>query len=176
MAKAVVVATEGMEASRLIKDLEPPLSRGVQCLYYASEHSPLEEPILLLNGEGHGPINNVCVPSDVSPTYAPSGGSLVSVTVLEGASSDGMRLETEVRNQLRSWFGAGVQRWKHLRTYHLPFALPEQKPPSANSHPKPAKIRKGMYVAGDYRDTSSIQGAMISGRRAADAVAEDLLK
>ncbi len=173
-AKAVVIATEGMEASRLIKDLQPPMSRGVRCLYYAADRSPLDEPILVLNGEGHGPINNVSVPSDVSPTYAPSGGSLISVSVLEGASSDAMRLDTEVRNQLRSWFGTDVLRWKHLKTYHLPFALPEQRPPSANSHPKPAKIRKGMFVCGDYRDTSSIQGAMISGRRAADAVADDL--
>ncbi|MBE0555953.1 MAG: FAD-dependent oxidoreductase, partial [Proteobacteria bacterium] len=144
------------------------------CLYYAADRSPLDEPILLLNGEGRGPINSVCVPSDVSPTYAPSGGALVSVTVLEGASSDAIRVETEVLNQLRRWFGADVQRWKHLKTYHLPFALPEQRPPSANSHPKPAKIRKGTFVCGDYRDTSSIQGAMISGRRAADAVAQDV--
>ena len=172
-AKAVVVATEGLEASRLIKDLQPPLSRGVRCLYYGAEKSPIDEPIIVLNGEGHGPVNNVCVPSEVSPTYAPSGGSLVSVTVLEGATTDTMKLETEVRNQLRRWFGADVARWRHLRTYHLPFALPEQRPPSSNSHPKPSRIHRGMYVCGDYRETSSIQGAMVSGRRAADSVAED---
>ena len=173
-AKVVVVATEGLEASRLIKDLQPPLSRGVRCLYYGAAKSPIDEPIVLLNGERHGPINSVCVPSEVSPTYAPAGGSLVSVTVLEGASTDTIKLETEVRNQLRRWFGADVAQWRHLKTYHLPFALPEQKPPSANSNPKPAKIRRGTYVCGDYRETSSIQGAMVSGRRAADAVSVDL--
>jgi len=32
----------------------------------------------------------------------------------------------------------------------------------------------GRYVCGDHRDTSSIQGAMVSGRRAAEAVLADL--
>ena len=31
-----------------------------------------------------------------------------------------------------------------------------------------------MYVCGDHRDNASIQGAMVSGRRAAEAVLADL--
>ena len=31
-----------------------------------------------------------------------------------------------------------------------------------------------VYVAGDHRDTSSIQGALVSGRRVAEAVLADL--
>jgi hypothetical protein len=31
-----------------------------------------------------------------------------------------------------------------------------------------------VYVAGDHRDTASIQGALVSGRRVATAVARDL--
>jgi monoamine oxidase len=31
-----------------------------------------------------------------------------------------------------------------------------------------------VYVAGDHRDTSSLQGALVSGRRAAAAVLKDL--
>ena len=31
-----------------------------------------------------------------------------------------------------------------------------------------------VYVTGDHRDTSSIQGALVSGRRAAEAVVSDL--
>jgi hypothetical protein len=34
--------------------------------------------------------------------------------------------------------------------------------------------RGPLYVAGDHRDTSSIQGALVSGRRAGRAVAADL--
>jgi monoamine oxidase len=35
-------------------------------------------------------------------------------------------------------------------------------------------LEGGPYVAGDHRDTSSIQGALVSGRRAARAVVRDL--
>ena len=37
-----------------------------------------------------------------------------------------------------------------------------------------AGIRPGIYVCGDHRDNASIQGAMLSGRRAAEAVLADL--
>ena len=39
-------------------------------------------------------------------------------------------------------------------------------------HKDPA--HDGVYVAGDHRDTASIQGAMVSGRRVADAVVRAL--
>jgi glycine/D-amino acid oxidase-like deaminating enzyme len=38
----------------------------------------------------------------------------------------------------------------------------------------PGTARPGRYVCGDHRDTPSIQGALVSGRRAADAVLADL--
>jgi predicted NAD/FAD-dependent oxidoreductase len=33
-----------------------------------------------------------------------------------------------------------------------------------------------VYVCGDHRDNASIQGAMVSGRRAAEAVIADLFR
>ncbi|NLH66154.1 MAG: FAD-dependent oxidoreductase, partial [Candidatus Microthrix parvicella] len=45
---------------------------------------------------------------------------------------------------------------------------PKQQPPFA---PKQAvSLGDGMFVCGDHRDTASIQGALFSGRRCADAV------
>ena len=43
-------------------------------------------------------------------------------------------------------------------------------------HPLRRRVRlgEGLYVAGDHRDTSSLQGALVSGRRAASAVLADL--
>ena len=45
------------------------------------------------------------------------------------------------------------------------------------SEGRPVRLRDGgdtVYVAGDHRDTSSIQGALVSGRRCARAVLTDL--
>jgi len=39
---------------------------------------------------------------------------------------------------------------------------------------RPVRFAPGRYVCGDHRDTGSQQGALVSGRRAADAVLADL--
>jgi len=35
---------------------------------------------------------------------------------------------------------------------------------------KPVQLANGLFLAGDHRDTASIQGALVSGRRSATAV------
>jgi predicted NAD/FAD-dependent oxidoreductase len=62
---------------------------------------------------------------------------------------------------------------RHLLTYRIPHALPAQAPPALSPVEKPARRSPGLYVCGDYLDTASIQGAMASGRRAAEAVLKD---
>jgi predicted NAD/FAD-dependent oxidoreductase len=97
---------------------------------------------------------------------------LVSMSLVGGAEPvdpDG----AAVRASLARMHGTDTTRWQHLATYDLPHALPGMPAP----HPmrRPVRLRRGtVYVAGDHRDTSSIQGALVSGRRAATAVLDDL--
>lgn len=170
--RAVVVAAEGVGAARLLGDAIPSVGQGVTCLYFAARQAPVEQPILVLNGEGRGPVNNLCVPTTVTPSYGRPGESLVSATVL-GVHEEG-RLQAEVREQLGDWFGNAVKDWRHLRTYRIPYALPGQAAPALDVPERPVRWRPGVYVCGDHRDNASIQGAMVSGRRAAEAVLEDL--
>jgi phytoene dehydrogenase-like protein len=171
-ARHVVVAADGPAAAGLLNGVTEPSGQGVTCLYFAAPQPPVERPILVLNGEG-GPINNLCVPTLVAPTYGPPGTSLVSVTVL-GVPPDEDRLRGAVLDQLRDWFGPGVGNWGHLRTYRIPYALPSQAPPALAEPERPVRFAPGIYVCGDHRDNASIQGAMVSGRRAAEAVLRDL--
>lgn len=159
----VVVAVEEPEAARLLGEALPQGARSVDCLYYAAETAPVTEPILILNGENSGPVNNCCVVSAVAPTYAPAGASLISVSVLKSAP------EADVRAQLVEWFGVNVTRWQHLRTYSIPYAQPVQKVYA----PKPVRVRPGLYRCGDYMENPSLDGALASGRRAAQALLED---
>ena len=78
---AVVIATEGPEAARLAS-LPAPGSRPVTCLYFAAERAPIAEPLLVLDGDESGPVNNLCFPSQVAPSYAPAGAALVSASVI----------------------------------------------------------------------------------------------
>jgi phytoene dehydrogenase-like protein len=170
-ARAVVVATDGPTAARLL-GLADPGSVAVSCVYFAAEEAPIDEPLIVLDGEGDGPVNNLCVPSEVAPTYAPPGASLVSAAVL-GAHHDEAALVSAVRAQLEQWFGAAVRSWRHLRTYRIEHARPEQPPGRLEPPERPVRVRPGLYAAGDHLDNASINGAMVSGRRAADAVLAD---
>ena len=172
--RAVVVAVEGAAAAGLLGGTLSAAAQGVTCLYFAADRPPVEEPILVLNGEGQGPVNNLCVPSLVSPAYAPRGQHLVSATVLGTPTQDEARLEADVRDHLAGWYGPAVRGWRHLRTYRIPYALPRQIPPALSVSERPVRWQPGVYVCGDHRDNASIQGAMVSGRRAGEAVLEDL--
>lgn len=172
-AKYVVVAVEGREAANLLGSTIDTTGRGTTCIYFVAPRSPISQPLLVLNGDGRGPINNLCVPTVAAPSYGPGNKSLVAVTVL-GTGIHPDRLLAEVREQLGDWFGLAVQDWRHLRTYSIPYALPAQDPPALDVPERPVRWQPGIYVCGDHRDNASIQGAMVSGRRAAEAVCKDL--
>jgi len=174
-ARAIVVACDPVRAQQLVSSADAGIRtamRSVACLYFATDRPPIEMQHLVLNGDGTGPINNLCVPSVVAPTYAPMGAHLVSVTVLNGPANDDAML-SDVRAQLVNWFGLGAQRWQHLRTYHIAEALPDQSLPCGGVEMLPVRIREGLYVCGDHRRTASLNGAMLAGRRAAQAMAAD---
>jgi protoporphyrinogen oxidase len=169
-APTIVVATDAPAAHALVGDIEPTGGRATTCVYYAAPKSPLDEPVLLLNGDGDGPVNNVSVLSDVAPSYAPGDDALVSAVVVGDPPEDDAAIERAVRRQLMEWFGAAVGGWKHLRTYRVRYALPEQKPPFLSPPVRAEKRRDGLYVCGDHRRTASLNGALASGRSVAEAV------
>jgi phytoene dehydrogenase-like protein len=169
---AVVVATDAPVAEELLPGMPPRKMNAVTCLYFAALEPPVRGPYLVLNGEGRGPVNNLAVMSEVAPEYAPPGQALVSVSVVEQAG-DAETLEARVREQLTEWFGAVVTKWRHLRTYALARALPAQPPESFSEPHRQVRLSPGLYVCGDYRENGSIEGAMVSGRRAAEALLRD---
>ncbi len=145
------------------------LEKSVTCLYFSADTAPIDEAILVLNGEGHGPINNLSVPSSVSPSYAPEGKSLISATVLGNPSESDEALKLSVRGQLAEWFGSDANRWNQLRTYRIKNALPKQEANNAQSNSS-LELRQGLYACGDYMSIGSINGALESGRRVAELI------
>jgi predicted NAD/FAD-dependent oxidoreductase len=83
---------------------------------------------------------------------------------------DDEALEGAVRRQLAGWFGPQVRSWRHLRTYRIRHAQPEQRPGTLEPVERPVRLADGRFVCGDHRDTASLHGALVSGRRAAEAV------
>ncbi len=146
--------------------------RRTTCLYFAAPNSPVGDPILVLNGQGYGPVNHLAVMSDVAPSYAPARTSLVSASVIGVPIQDDAALETQVRAQLMQWFGAEVMQWRLLKIYRIHQALPEQRQATAVED-RNVRLRPGLYLCGDHMGNASIQGAMESGIKAAEAIIDE---
>ncbi|MGJ7906655.1 NAD(P)/FAD-dependent oxidoreductase [Actinopolyspora sp. H202] len=167
--RAVVVATDASTAGELLPGLRVPAWNAVTTFYHRARHSPVGGGTIVT--DARRAVLNTTVLSDVAPSYTPDGSSLISTSVL-GAVPDPRGVEPEIREHLARLFGSGTREWEWLATYPLPRALPAMPAP----HPFRRRVRlhAGLYVCGDHRDTSSIQGALVSGRRAAEAVLADL--
>lgn len=167
-ARAVVVATEGPSAARLLQ-IPQVESRTAGCVYFSADRSPINGAYVVLDSDSSGPVANVAVMSNISAAYAPAGKHLIAAALPGVIDGD---LESQARSQLRAWWGPQVDSWTHLRTYRIAHGQPNQQPPF---HPKKSvALGEGLFVCGDHRDTGSIQGALFSGRRCAEAVVESV--
>jgi phytoene dehydrogenase-like protein len=173
--RAIVIAVDGPEASRLTGGMiRSPEARSTTCFYYAAPQTPLHDRLLVLNGDNEGLINNLCCVSNVARSYAPAGQSLISVSVLGELEAGSNDVEYSVRRQLREWFGVSVDSWSFLKHYHIPYALPSQPAHFQHGLTLTKRLFDDVYHCGDYSETASIQGAMVSGRKTAQAIIADL--
>jgi len=162
----VVVATGAHVAGKLVPGFRAvaPKWRAVTNVHFEAEESPIGEAIIVLNGTSSGLVNNVAVMSDVSADYAPKGKALISVSVL-GVNEDD-DLPSLVQAELEGWFGKKVASWIHLKTDLIRAALPEQR----ETNPVGVRTYDGVLVCGDHAVSASIEGAVISGKAAAEAI------
>jgi monoamine oxidase len=167
-AKAVVVAADPRRAAGLLR-LPVPTMRASTALYHRAPRSPATRRMLHIDGDRTGPVLSTAVVSDVAPGYC-SDGALISASVL-GARDDRETADL-VRRQLGRVYGADTSEWELVATYAIPEALPAMVPPLDLR--QPVALGDGVFVAGDHRDTASLQGALTSGRRAAAAVLRHL--
>lgn len=167
----IVVATSETAAARLLPGhsssrLLP--ERSTTCLYFSTDQPLKGSPVIYVDGECRGPVNWACILSRVSPAYAPVGQHLIATSIIGAPSSQ--QLEDVVREQMATWFGAGALEWRHLRSYQIRHAVPEGRQLSLGDGSLPAQIAPGLYRCGDYCEDVSINGALLSGRHAAEAV------
>ncbi|MEZ0579099.1 NAD(P)/FAD-dependent oxidoreductase [Nocardioides sp. MH1] len=167
-ASAVVVATDGWTATRLVPDLGPaPSPRGVTTYSFAAPPWARQDGTLAVDADGSGVVNSVVLTAS-APEYGDGRRALVSTSVLH--TDGGPRLDACAAEAVaRELHEAPDADWELVATRHVPRALPAM--------PAPLELRKptwcegsGVWVAGDHRDTSSIQGALVSGGRVARSV------
>jgi phytoene dehydrogenase-like protein len=167
--RAVVVATEGDTAATLLPAVPAPGWHGVTTWYFSAPAAPIDQPTLVLDGTDPL-LANTAVISNVAPEYAPDGHALVAVSVPDRVADTD--LESGLRERLARLYECDTGDWTTLARYAIPHALPVFPP--GRPLRSPVRVGERQYVCGDHRDTPSIQGALVSGRRAADAVLADL--
>lgn len=169
-ADALVLATDVSTAAQLTEQRIADVAwRGTRCIYFAAPQPPRATRMLMIRGAADGPVNHVFTITQVAPRLAPAGQALVSVSQM-GAAATAAYDPTAVRSELRDWFGPEVDAWRQLRVYDLPHALPAQPPGSCGALRSTGKLPPGQFVCGDYCETTSLNGALKSGRLAAERV------
>jgi protoporphyrinogen oxidase len=170
-AETVVIAADATSAARLLhRQPEAVHWHGVTTVSYDAPGSPVDGPWLVLAGDADGPVNNVCAPAQVAPGYAPAGRQLVTASVLGVDARDDEALDAAIREQLGGWWGAQVREWRLLHVGRIHRALPVMTGDGAVSPTAPVELPAGVSLCGDYLESPSINGALLSGRRAAEVL------
>ena len=169
-ARAVVVATEAPAARALVHTADPG-ARAVANVQFAATEPPVEDRLVVLEGDAGGPATNAAVMTNVAPGYASDGRALVSVEIPGAWRDTDAALVDAVRRQLRGWWGGAVDGWSVVAVRQIAYGHPWQPPGFVTA--QPVRVEPGRYVCGDHRDTATIQGALYSGRRTAAAVLAD---
>ncbi len=164
----VVVATDPVSSATLTGSA-PPTTHGVVTDWWASDELPPTPPMLWVDARRDpcGPVLNTAVISAAAPSYAPQGRHLIAASALLDDVGTPPP-ETATRTHAAAIMGIEPRSWKILTRNVIPHALPAQ--------PAPLRVRQpvhradGLWWCGDHRDTASIQGALVSGRRTAEQI------
>lgn len=170
--RAVIVATGARAAAGLLPGLRLPDFHPVTVLHHTADAPPLQEAALVLDADRRGPVSHTAVVSEIDPSRTPPGRVLITSTVLGAAAGEPVSvLDRAARSQLARLYGTPADDWQLLGAHHAAEAVPVMRPP--HDLRRPVRLLAGLYVCGDHRDTSTAQGALRSGRRAAHAALRD---
>jgi phytoene dehydrogenase-like protein len=174
---AVVVATDAPTAAALTGLEAPTEGMSVACVYFAATEKLYDGPTLLLNANAEAFVNNVVQISNLSSAYAPRGQHLLSATVLGVPEMSDVDLAARCREDMTSWFpGKDLAKLRQVGIYRIKFAQFRQPPGVFATLPPNATPTRGLFLAGEYTESSSINGAMRSGAMAAQSVLRALQK
>ena len=161
-ANKILIATDATTATQLLGLTEVPRMAGCITWYHAVSENPSGNGRLIVDGQRRGPIINSVVMSDISSSYAPNGHHLISTT------TDLNVTESDVRRHLAILWGTSTHEWQFIAKYEIPAALPIHNVGRELS--QTMRINDHHFVAGDHRTVPSQQGALFSGRLAAQLI------
>jgi phytoene dehydrogenase-like protein len=171
-AAKILIATEASAIPAPFKKINA-LKKSVITIYFTADKPPFVKPIIALNASTNRIVNNVAVVSQVSAAYAPSGKTLISVSLIDYDKKDEVDMIENVRKELQYWYADAIH-WKHLKTYQILYALPKDENVGYALSTTDIKLSENIFIAGDHLLNGSINAAMKTGRVAAELMIDAL--
>lgn len=149
---------------------------SVWTVYFSAPENSIKGNYILLNGNyevGKNAIAHIAVPSNIQPTYSPSGKSLVAVTIVGDAAialdlySD-ESIEKQARMELRDLF-ENSDTWQTVEVFHTKNALPQSESQS-NASSSVIFNENEIISCGDHTTHGSMEGAIKSADHASREV------
>ena len=169
----VVVATASPAAAALTGLPLPTAGIGTTAVYFGSSVPLVGHKKILLDPAPGAFINNAVQLSNIAPEYAPPGRHLFSCSILGAPDLPEEAIVARCRETLAGWFGAAAtapERLTALGVVRVPFAQFAQPAGIYDTLPRNRTAIPGLFLAGEYTEDSSINGALRSGEGAAGAV------
>jgi hypothetical protein len=121
-----------------------------------------------LNADDGAFVNNGVEMSNISDKYAPPGRHLLSAVALTGIDLPDGELYRRGIEDLSSWYPDCD--FRPLAVYRIPYGQFAQPPGIHDRLPQNRTQTPGLVLAGEYTEDASINGSMLSGEKAAEAV------
>lgn len=152
--EGVILAVEMPMAAKML-GLPSPETLGSKTVYFSAKAVTKKPALLRLVGEEHL-LHFTCL-SDVNPGLAPKEKALYSATSLKISTDD------EVKSALESQLPG--QKLTLIESFDIPHSLQQ-----VDDYLVIKNAAKGVVLAGDYLEFPSLQGALVSGREAAEEI------
>lgn len=163
--RPVIVATDHVTASKLI-GVESSAEFARSYTWYHSIPAGLISTPRLRVTSTQSPIVNSIALSNLMPSFAPADRTLISTTTLEDIDAQ------VISEHLSRFWDFDPMKFELIKRYEIRGALPIFSP-NKTSGAHSAKVREGIYCAGDYLTAGSQNGALLSGRLAAQELLFD---
>ena len=152
--ESVILAVDLPVAAKLL-GVDVPATLASKTFYFYSNKTEPQSPLLrLIHDENL--LHFTCL-TDVNPGLAPEGKALYSATSLRNSSKGEVKLALEKQV-------SGVELY-FLEEFDLPHSLQ-----AVDAYDSIKKAANGIVLAGDYLQFPSLQGALASGREAAEEI------
>lgn len=149
-ARDIVVATAPQDNGKT--------TRGLTTWWFRADEAPSESPFVRIDATRSGPVVNTAVMTNIAPSYSPDGSALIQASSLHNPAI----ADTDVTAHLSALWGTDATKWDLVARTDVEHSLPSQRPGDLGTD----DARR----AGDYTVGGSLNGAVRSGRAAAQAV------